>query len=175
MSHIENPYAPTMSPAIREDASLDGELATRSERFAGAFIDGIINLIASLPLAFGVGMIVGATMGDTVVSQLVAQVLGGMIGIGIFVAIQGYFLATRSQTIGKMAVKTKIVSDSGQPLTFAELYFKRYLILQVASLVPFIGGFVGLADALAIFRANRKCLHDDIAGTKVIKIDPSLR
>jgi hypothetical protein len=30
-----------------------------------------------------------------------------------------------------------------------------------------------LADALFIFRENRKCIHDDLAGTKVIQINRS--
>jgi hypothetical protein len=36
-------------------------------------------------------------------------------------------------------------------------------------LIPLAGSLLRLADVLFIFRANRKCLHDDTAGTLVIK------
>ncbi len=109
-------------------------------------------------------------MGSGQVATIVANLVGGGIGLGVFVALHGYLLATRGQTIGKVVMKTKIVTESGEQLPFAELYLKRYFILQAISLIPFVGMFVGIIDALFIFRSNRKCLHDDIAGTKVIKI-----
>ncbi len=171
MSQFENPYAPSGMPGILENNPAEERLATLGERFAGAFVDGIINIIVLLPLTLGIGFGIGALMGDGFVQQLVSQVLGGLIGIGAFLAIQGYFLATRSQTIGKIVVNTKIVSDSGQPLSFGELYLKRYLIPQIASILPYVGGLIGLINVLAIFRSNRKCVHDEIAGTKVIKLN----
>jgi len=170
MSSSENPYAPSQGPAMFDRDMNEGELATLSERFSGAFIDGIISLVTIVPLAFGAGVIIGSVMGDTPITNLIAQVVGGALGIGAFLAIQGYFLATRSQTIGKIAMKTKIVSDSGQPLPFGELYLKRYLVLQLIGILPFIGGLITIVDILLIFRSSRKCLHDDIAGTHVIKL-----
>jgi uncharacterized RDD family membrane protein YckC len=171
MSNYENPYAPSLGDSLLPDEQYNnGQLATLSERFAGAFIDGIIGLAAGFPIGMALGLGVGAVLGEGLVPNLVVQVLGGLVGIGLFLAIQGYFLATRSQTIGKMALGTKIVRDNGETIPFGELYTKRYLILQLVSIVPFVGGFVGLIDALLIFRSNRKCLHDDLAGTKVIKL-----
>lgn len=171
MTQFENPYAPSDSPGgFETETASDGALATLSERFAGAFIDGIINFIAVVPFALGAGVVVGAIFGDNATAQLVAQAIGGVIAIGLFLAIHGYFLATRSQTLGKMLLKTKIVSDSGAPLSFGELYVKRYLILQLVALIPFVGGFIALIDILFIFRPSRKCIHDELAGTKVIKL-----
>jgi uncharacterized RDD family membrane protein YckC len=170
MSQFENPYAPSGIPGILENTPAEEKLATLGERFAGALIDGIINIVILLPLAFGVGFGIVSLLGDGVVQRLLSQVLGGLIGMVAFLAVQGYFLATRSQTIGKMVVNTKIVSDSGQPLSFGELYLKRYLIPQIASILPYVGGLIGLINVLAIFRSNRKCVHDEIAGTKVIKL-----
>ena len=170
MSNFENPYAPSQGPAMFDRDMHEGELAPLRERFSGAFIDGIINLVTIVPLALGAGFFLGAMMGDNPTTQLIAQVVGGLLGIAGFLAIQGYFLSTRSQTIGKIAMKTKIVSDSGQPLNFGELYLKRYLVIQLLAILPFIGGLIGLIDTLLIFRSSRKCLHDDIAGTHVIKL-----
>ena len=170
MSDYENPYAPNLSAPMLGEESIGGNLATLGDRFAGAFIDGLISLAVGFPLGYFLGRVAVTAFGDARGTQIIVQVLGGLLGMGLFLAIQGYFLATRSQTIGKMAVNTKIVSDSGETLPFGELYVKRYLILQIVSIVPFIGGFLALIDVLFIFRSNRKCLHDDVAGTKVIKL-----
>ena len=49
---------------------------------------------------------------------------------------------------------------------------KRNVSMQVLAMIPIVGNFIALIDALMIFRASRKCLHDDIAGTKVIVYQP---
>jgi hypothetical protein len=36
--------------------------------------------------------------------------------------------------------------------------------------IPFVGNFVGLVDALMIFGEDHRCLHDRIAGTRVISV-----
>lgn len=171
MSEYDNPYAPSLGPSLLPEEQFNqGDLATLGERFAGAFIDGIINLVVAVPVGVAIGSGVANSIGFGPVGNNVAQFLGNGVGILLFLAVQGYFLATRSQTIGKMALGTKIVADDGGTLPFGELYAKRYLILQLVALTPFIGRFIGLVDAVMIFRSSRKCLHDDIAGTKVIKL-----
>ena len=37
--------------------------------------------------------------------------------------------------------------------------------------IPYIGAFLILADVLCIFREDRRCLHDHLAGTRVIDLD----
>ncbi|MFM7516396.1 MAG: RDD family protein [Pirellula sp.] len=149
MSEYDNPYAPSLGPSLLPEEHLgQGELATRWERFAGAFIDGIIDLVVALPVGVAVGLGIGSSFGNGPVQNIVAQTLGGVVEIILFLAVQGYFLATRSQTIGKMALGTKIVADDGGTLPFGELYTKRYLILELVALIPFIGGFIGLVDVV---------------------------
>ena len=46
----------------------------------------------------------------------------------------------------------------------------RYLLNWFLMMLPFIGGIYGLVDALLIFRASRKCLHDNMADTIVVKV-----
>jgi hypothetical protein len=36
-------------------------------------------------------------------------------------------------------------------------------------MIPFLGNFIALVDALAIFTSERRCLHDLVANTKVIE------
>ena len=47
----------------------------------------------------------------------------------------------------------------------------RLVPIHLISQVPFAGGFVGLADSLFIFRQDKRCIHDLIAGTKVVEAE----
>jgi uncharacterized RDD family membrane protein YckC len=176
--HNTNPYA---SPAIpseplpRPAPSAQAELATLWQRFAGSMIDGIVAL--PFALAFGFGLFIGMERtglpADSLEYQITTALIGLVIGGGFYFAIHGYLLATRGQTIGKYFMRTQIVSDEGKLLPLPTMILWRYLPLMIISQVPFVGAIVGLANVLAIFRASRKCFHDDIAGTKVIQIVPS--
>jgi uncharacterized RDD family membrane protein YckC len=79
-----------------------------------------------------------------------------------------YFLATRGQTLGKMVCKIKIVDMAGQNPGFVKAFLLRSLVPGIIGAVPFLGPFFSLADPLFIFREDRRCLHDQIAGTKVV-------
>ncbi|TWT82376.1 RDD family protein [Planctomycetes bacterium CA13] len=170
----ENPYAaPSETSDLASDSLYPNDLATRGERFAGALIDGII----MLPVVLGAGMVLGFGMvaagidPQSLAFQVLASVIGGLLGVAAFLAINGYLLATKGQTVGKLVMKTQILSDSTNSLVpFGRLVLLRYVPLWIASAIPFIGNFVGIIDGLAIFRENRKCIHDEIAGTKVIKL-----
>ncbi|TWU33298.1 RDD family protein [Novipirellula artificiosorum] len=173
-SGYDNPFAaPSETSTLSTDPSLSYELATRGERFAGALIDGLL----MLPLVFGGGMALGVAMiaaginPESLQFNLIATVVGGFLGAVVFLVINGYLLATKGQTVGKLIIKTQIVSESTNTiLPFGQLVMLRYLPFWVAGSLPILSRFVPLIDALAIFRASRKCIHDDIAGTKVIKL-----
>jgi uncharacterized RDD family membrane protein YckC len=53
---------------------------------------------------------------------------------------------------------------------FYQLITQRYLTQWVAGMVPVIGLFLRLVDVLAIFRPDRRCIHDHLAKTKVIDL-----
>jgi uncharacterized RDD family membrane protein YckC len=70
----------------------------------------------------------------------------------------------------KRIVGTRIASaETNELIPLIPLIVKRVIAIQVLSMIPYFGSFVNLVDALLIFRENRRCLHDDFAGTKVIK------
>lgn len=144
-------------------------LADRGTRLVAAIVDGVIMMIVGFPIVFGVGFVIGSIMGNGIVAQLISQVLSGVVGIGIFLAVNGYFLNANGQTIGKLITKIKIVNDDGTKPTFGHLVFFRYGVTWVIGMIPLIGGLYGLVNVLAIFRKSRKCLYDDIAKTIVVK------
>ena len=96
----------------------------------------------------------------------------------VMLALNGYLLFTRGQSIGKMITGIQIVDfKSGDLLPFLRLYVYRYLwMLPLIVFVMLIPAAVGdllfnvvvLVNVLIIFGAESRCFHDYIAGTKVV-------
>lgn len=172
----QNPY--TAPPTLPGSAYLyhgttgPFPLASRTDRFVGALIDSVIvgipTLVVGVALGFGLVLFLDPS---SVIFQIAASVLGFLLGMAVFVAIQGYLLAHYGQTIGKRIVKTQILTEDDKLLPLGPMLLKRYVPLWLLSSIPYnIGPVFPIINALAIFRSSRKCFHDDIAGTKVVKI-----
>jgi uncharacterized RDD family membrane protein YckC len=163
-----NPYAPPQAevrdpPAAAEAAD---DLASRKSRFFGALVDGVASALVLGPLMFFTGTVQLMMAGQlTYRTSLVIAAEG----IVVFLLLNSYLLATAGQTIGKRFVGTRIVNVSdGRVPKFLTLVGARYGSNWVIGLIPGIGNVYGLADALFVFRADRRCVHDLIAGTKVV-------
>ncbi len=168
MTDINNPYsapsAPLLQPATTE------ELATRGSRLAAAIIDGIIALAILAPAMVMTGYWAraqaAAMSGQTLMLE---PLLWGVLGFVVMVGIQAKPLMATSQTWGKRIMKIQIVGLDGKPAPFATIVVKRMLPLQVMGVIPNAGGFLVLISVLLIFGKERRCAHDYIAGTKVIR------
>src|SRR5262249_29420115 len=140
-------------------------LAERSTRLVGSMIDNFLALIAALP---GSGLYIA--MANSEKSLLDNPVSLGMIAFPVLCLIgyQWYLTSTTGQTLAKKWLKMKIVKMDGSDIDFVSGVILRSWVVQAAGFLPVIGGFVGLIDAVMIFGEERRCLHDMIAGTKVI-------
>jgi uncharacterized RDD family membrane protein YckC len=67
-----------------------------------------------------------------------------------------------------MHVRIVRASDGGDP-SFLRAVVLRNIVRHVLSAVPILGSLFALGDILAIFGQERRCLHDMIAGTKVVE------
>jgi uncharacterized RDD family membrane protein YckC len=83
--------------------------------------------------------------------------------------LNGYLLVTRGQTIAKASLGMRIVRPDGGEVSAFRILGLRYGIGYLANLVPVVGALFGLIDCLLIFRQSRRCLHDQIADTIVIR------
>jgi uncharacterized RDD family membrane protein YckC len=178
-----NPYASPQTETVWDAPTLESgiRLATRGERLGGAMIDGVLLLLIVLPVSLGlsfwefgaVSLFVDewdSATGSFTWASIMAELGGLLLGVVAFLILNGYLLAKRGQTLGKSMLRMRIVSETtGHLLPFGRLLLKRYLSFWLLSCFPGIGNFVTLIDSLAIFRANHKCLHDDFAGTVVVK------
>lgn len=163
-----NPYAPPSPGVDAEAAPLSTEgalLATPWQRWLGAFVD---NLIAAALLA--PAFIVGAALGgaDDVSAARIAA-FGAFVGFAAYVVLQSVLIVKTGQSVGKRVVKTRIILQSGYLPGFWQGVVLRSWLIQALALIPLLGGFIGLLDVLMVFRSDRRCLHDHIAGTRVVQ------
>jgi uncharacterized RDD family membrane protein YckC len=170
-----NPYAAPQSNVLQAHESAGHfPLASRWKRLGGIFLDGLIGAIVVLPIQFLTGnfqqVIEQSRSGQrTMFTFQGDQILWSLLGLGVMLAINWHFLA-KGQTIGKMIVKTRIVLIDGSPCDRSRIILRRMLPLHIAQQIPVVNLLFGLTDMFMIFRENRRTLHDEIAGTKVIDI-----
>ena len=167
----ENPYStPVTDPTLAVDPSAYAgtQLATLGQRFLGAFVDGLISIVAVAPVMgvlFAMGaMKAGEGMGFGV------SLVSGLIVFALCMAIQYAPLKQSGQTWGKKAAKTRIVTMQGTQPSIGDLIGKRYAFYQLVGIIPVIGSIVSLVNILMVFKKDRRCLHDMIAGTQVIQV-----
>lgn len=93
-------------------------------------------------------------------------------GQTVFLALQGYSLATRGQTIGKRILNIAIVDrDSRKLLPLRKLYLKRYFLFESIFILSDLLLLVfRLVDLLFLARDDRRTIHDMVANTIVVKV-----
>jgi uncharacterized RDD family membrane protein YckC len=92
------------------------------------------------------------------------------VGSAVFLIVQGWPLVTRGQTLGKMLFKLRIVRSDGSRPDAWRLLGLRYGVGMLTNLNAGVAMAYGLIDSLLVFRESRRCLHDSIADTQVIKL-----
>jgi uncharacterized RDD family membrane protein YckC len=149
--------------------STEVQLADRGQRLGAYLIDGLIQLPLAIPLIFLTGASDYLSQRQPVPTSIKAIIIS--CAFVLFVLIHGYFLNKYGQTIGKRLLRIRITDEKNNVPKLWKLIILRHLPFSVAYLVPFIGQLIVLTDPLLIFRKNRRCLHDYLAGTKVVKVN----
>ena len=161
----DNPFAPPGAPLQDPPVAID--LATRMSRFWAAMIDGFIILPLFGPIFWAFGVFDGW---PNIQPMSVPMQLGlGLAGVALYLALHGYLLATRGQTIGKWLMGIQIVRVDGTHIEFGRLLGLRYLPFGLLSMIPGLGPLASVTDDLFIFSESRRCLHDRLADTIVIR------
>ena len=176
------------STIIREQ--LQAPLASRLRRLGAPLLDGLVVLAIMLPGAFTAWTHQGdpnVPIWEKVTSILYTPlwpnsetlttypvykaVISAISTVGIlsFVIFQFYLLSTKGQTVGKWVMKIRIAryADGTNP-GFVRAVLLRYILPVIFGFVPIVGVFFVLADYLFIFGKKRRCIHDYLAGTKVV-------
>lgn len=104
--------------------------------------------------------------------RLLESVAWTGVALAVYVMQHGYLLVRRGQTIGKLALRIRVIDarhNTNPPL--GRLLLRRILPFQLAWLIPDFWLVVLLLDDLFIFRDEQRCLHDYLAGTIVVQRD----
>lgn len=166
-----NPYAPPKA-VVADIASAgltlaNAPLASRGRRFFGSLIDSLAILPVLIPLIYADQFIPLTEMPDW---QL--DLIGTVLFMGTFCAVNTFWLARDGQTLGKKLLKMRITDLYGRQVPVGRILLLRYLVGALFGWIPLVGNIFPLLDALFIFRGDQRCIHDLIAGTKVVELIP---
>lgn len=173
----ENLYsAPESEVEVKNSEGFDWqrELASRWTRLGAYILDSLFFVVLMIPLFFmGFG---AAFMGeaDSFSGSLYGATFFLTFGISMLIGlgVQCYLLYKYSQTLGKRMVNIKIVRTDGSRANFPRLFFLRMVLPQIVYQIPMVGGILALINALFIFGQKKQCIHDLVADTYVIDVNP---
>ena len=186
----QNPFAPPRAP-VQDHFNAPGEMvmATRMSRLLAVLIDispgfviGIVALVMAAVMLPGVfsGHFDPRTASLATFGTLFLVFFVGIIAWTVWTIV---LLYKYGQTVGKKVMGIRVVRMDGSRVTFARFFFLRGLAMGVISWIVslvglaihlhFLGNLVSLVDALMIFGAAHRCLHDYVADTRVVTAESS--
>ena len=166
----------TMTPVIAGDP----EAASRWLRLPAALIDGVLKTLCYLPISIPLvrtilaEAISGEQRSFSEITELTSNIVNEHLAqalpfLGGLLLIQFFLLASRGQTIGKWLLRLRIVRhDDSSAAGWYRAFLLRANLPFMIEQIPVFGFIFWVVDSTFIFRADRRCLHDHIAGTKVI-------
>ena len=159
-----------LDPALRQSrryrAGRSRPLASPGSRLCAVIIDGLVNVPAVIALYLGMFMVFKG-QSEAGVGVLVLGILF-LIAIAIY---QIVILSTDGQTIGKRMMNVQVVmyEDESNP-GFIHAVVLRAFVNGAIGIIPFVGPLYSIVDPLFIFSEEHRCVHDLIAGTKVVEV-----
>lgn len=171
------PPAAGAPPVIGAGAGVDPQLGGRWARLGAAFVDGCLMVAAQTPFILAAAKVVMEAMQsggrpDPVAMQASIAGLRALAYpyVGALIVLQAILIATRSQSVGKILFSLRIVrAPDGSKANFVRAFLLRTGVPILIQLIPILGFLFWLVDTCFIFRADRRCVHDLMAGTKVVK------
>ncbi len=141
--------------------------ASLGARFGGSMADG---LVAIIPLGIALAIAYASNLMRPENTLIVTSFVM-LAGLALTGAIQLVVMLMDPwrRSIGKRLAGTRVARPDGSVPEMWRIIVLRNLVLTLAGFIPYVGNFVGFADAVAIFGNDRKCLHDYIADTIVVE------
>jgi uncharacterized RDD family membrane protein YckC len=150
-------------------------LAGRLRRLIATLIDAILVPVLTLFLVMVAGVVEDAE--DYIDNWWALWVF--LLAVASYLILNGYGLWRRGQTVGKMVMRIAIVRADGvlnpqpgsSPAPLWKLICIRALFfpLMFAVVVPPYA-LLPIIDQLFVFGKRRRCLHDLVAGTVVVRV-----
>ncbi len=162
-----NVYSTPQSQLVDQVDDSEKPLASRWARLGASIIDSIIMMFVVVPVMYFTGgfddMMEGREPGFVYMFGM------GILSLVAYLVINYRFLVTNGQTIGKKVLEIKIVDLNGNLPVFQPQLLIRYAVYLLPGQIPFVGQLFSLINVLFIFSAEKRCIHDLVAKTKVVK------
>lgn len=169
-----NPYAPPAVAELKAASGTTHELASPWIRLGAALLDVVVSFVlVGVPYFFmmhEMGAFDPERMENSEFTPAAMFAAGIMlVMLLILLVVNLYLLTVRGQTLGKMWLGIRIVTHpDAQPPGFVKAFLLRAFVNGIIGTVP----FYSLVDVCFIFRKDRRCIHDLIAGTQVVMGQP---
>ena len=167
------------SPVLAAEPLTRRPLAGLGVRFCAALIDGLLKSLCMIPLYSVFMDLVRLAMQnpsqplspEQVTEAIMPAYMQCIPLYGLLAIIQITLLCVRSQSVGKLLLRIQIVDiQNEQPGGPVRAFLLRAFIPTIIEFIPFLGFGFWVVDSLFIFREDRRCIHDLIAGTRVVKL-----
>jgi|SRR5688572_16788354 len=167
------------APVLAAEPTSHRPLAGLGLRFGAAFIDGFLKSLCMIPLYFVFMDMMRLAMQnpneplspEQVSEAIMPAYLQCLPLYGVLAVIQITLLCVRSQSVGKLLLRIQIVDiQNDQPGGPVRAFLLRAFIPTIIEFIPFLGFGFWVIDTLFIFREDRRCIHDLMAGTRVVKL-----
>lgn len=149
---------------MRMDQITSQELASLSARLSAGAIDLLLILVS----VWAITRIVYHDVPPGVGPGPEAFVIVPFTIFASYLIINGFFLASKGQTIGKKLLRIQIVNVQNDSPPSIPIILGRTLLYLISLLTPCL--ILWFVDVLSVFRSDRRCLHDLAAGTKVVRL-----
>lgn len=157
-----DPFAP---------APVAADLATPMQRLAASLLDGLVSLPAVIPLVLAMAPLEDSDVAPVLTGSQWTWLAVAVLWLLAVMVINLVLLTKRGQTLGKkwMGIRIARIEDDGNP-GFVKAVLLRGFVNGLISSIPLLGPVYSLVDICFIFRGDRRCIHDHIAGTRVVKV-----
>jgi uncharacterized RDD family membrane protein YckC len=163
-------------PPFTSASPADGrKLAGRAARLGAFLLDSMLSVFCLIPLMSST-LTDMATHGtysfayaDAINLMEDGRLKPAAWALFILVAVQIVMISVRGQSVGKLLFRIRIarLRDERNP-GFVHAFLLRSILPGLIEIIPVLGMFFMLVDVCFIFREDRRCLHDLIAGTVVV-------
>jgi len=140
------------------------QLAGIGARFAAHLIDGFVTGAMMMVFLVIMGILIAVLRPDreSVVLPLIVFAMYGLVFLAMF-CYHGFMLQMKGQTLGKMALKIKVVTPEGGPITAGQAWIRVLVMFLLQSCF-------GISYITAFFNPEKQTIHDMAARTRVVKI-----
>jgi len=123
-------------------------------RLSAAAIDGLI--------IFGINLVLGAI--TALINSNAVGIIANLLSLAISITYYVYFIGSRGQTPGKIALKIKVVRTDNVPMTYMTAFLREVVGKFLSGLIFALGYFWMIWDK------NKQTWHDHLAKTQVVRV-----